>query len=172
MTAVKARLDKRPSIDRVRQILAYDRETGILTWKVTSGRAIAGREAGGIDSSTGYHRVKVERVTILSHHVAWAIEMGEWPERIDHRLGKEAGNAWSNLRLATQSQNMSNRGAQPKTVTGVKGVSYHKVTGKWQAQIGLNGENKYLGVFDTIEGAKAAYDAAATLYFGDFSRSA
>ena len=46
---MRANLSNRPSIDRVREVVAYDPETGILTWKITSGRAIAGREAGGVE---------------------------------------------------------------------------------------------------------------------------
>jgi hypothetical protein len=164
--AVKARLDKRPSIERVRQILAYDRETGILTWKVTSGRAIAGREAGGIDSSTGYHRVKIDRVTLLSHHVAWAIETGVWPELLDHRHGKEAGNAWANLRVATQSSNMANQRLSRINKSGFKGVCWHKASGKWIAQVG----DQYLGVFDTAQEAAAAYKKAAILKYGEFAK--
>lgn len=168
---MKTRLDKRPSIERLRENIVYDPITGILTWRVTSGRAIAGRPAGGVDKSTGYHRARVDGFLILSHHIAVALMTGFWPERVDHRHVKDAGNAWSNLRLATQSQNLANRGAQPKSVTGVKGVSYHSATGKWQSQIGVEGKNHYLGVFDTVEEAKAVYDAAALVHFGEFARS-
>ncbi len=95
---------------------------------------------------------------------------GDWPkDEVDHRRGKS--NAWDNLRAATRSTNMANRGAMPDTITGVKGVSFHKATGKWQAQIGVERKNHYLGVFDTIEEAKAAYDEAALIHFGEFARS-
>ncbi len=40
--------------------------------------------------------------------------------------------------------------------TGVKGVSYHAGTGKWQAQFYTNGKKYYAGVHDTVAQAKQA----------------
>lgn len=153
-------------------MLDYDPVTGILRWRITSGRAYAGKEAGGRDPSTGYHRVRVDGIPILSHHVAWAIVEGVWPERVDHRWGKEAGNHWDNLRLCTQSQNMGNIGLPKNNTSGIKGVTFHKATGLWRAQIKINGKRKHLGCRPTKEEAGALYVEAAANHFGiEFSRT-
>lgn len=51
-----------------------------------------------------------------------------------------------------------------------KGVSFHKLTGRWSAQIGVNRRLHYLGLFDTPEQAAYAYDAAAKEHHGEFAR--
>lgn len=166
---MKANLANRPSIARIREVLAYDPITGVLTWKITSGRAVAGREAGNMDASIGYHRLRVDGTAILSHHCAWAIMTGEWVDQIDHIRGKEVGNMWDNLRLSTQSENMQNMGKPKHNTSGIKGASFHKVTGLWQAQISVDGKRIYLGVYPTKEAAGIAYAEGAVKYFGEFA---
>lgn len=169
---MKANLANRPPIARVREVLDYDTVTGVLTWKITLGsRAMKGRVAGNIDPSTGYHRTRVDGFYILSHHIAWAIVHGVWPVQLDHVRGKEAGNGLDNLRPSNQVQNMGNMGKPKHNTSGLKGVSFHKATGKWQAQIRENGVNIGLGVYSTKEEAHEAYLAAAKKHFGEFARA-
>ena len=52
--------------------------------------------------------------------------------------------------------------------TGVKGVS--PCGSGYQAQIRINWKNIYLGIFPTIEEAKAVYDKAAIELHGEFAR--
>lgn len=40
--------------------------------------------------------------------------------------------------------------------SGIKGVSYYKKTGKWRAQIRVQGKNYHLGLYDKIEDAETA----------------
>jgi hypothetical protein len=48
-------------------------------------------------------------------------------------------------------------------------VSFHKASGKWIAQICINGKKKHLGLFSTPELAYAAYCKAALEYHGKFA---
>lgn len=168
---MKANLANRPSIERIREVLAYDPITGVLTWRITSGRAIAGREAGGVDQWTGYHRVRVDGVPILSHHVVWAIVTGEWPEQLDHVDGAKDHYRFENLRECTQSQNMANVGRPNNNTSGIKGVTFHKASGLWRAQIEIEGKKKHLGCRLTREGAAELYTAAAANHYGEFARA-
>lgn len=46
--------------------------------------------------------------------------------------------------------------ALTKSTSGVRGVSFHKKTGKWEAAIRINFKDYYLGLFTTIEEANNA----------------
>jgi hypothetical protein len=89
--------------------------------------------------------------------------------QVDHKDGDTLNNRRANLRVATLSQNMYNRRSNRNSSSRYKGVSYHKKTGKWQAQIRIEGNNKYLGVFGSPEEAARSYNEAAKENFGDFA---
>lgn len=90
-------------------------------------------------------------------------------ECVDHINGNPLDNRYSNLRLATKSQNMSNRGKTQANTSGFKGVSLHKPTGKWKAYIRKDCKQYYLGLFKTPQEAAAAYNRAARQLHGDFA---
>lgn len=89
-------------------------------------------------------------------------------ELVDHIDRDGLNNTRENLRLATRSQNNANRGVGKNNKLGVKGV--FKDRNKFAAQITTNGNRKYLGAFNTIEEAHAAYVEAAKKHHGDFAR--
>jgi hypothetical protein len=73
------------------------------------------------------------------------------------------------LRAATHAQNMQNQKAQASNTSGYKGVSFHKHTGKWVANIRCNGKQNHLGLFDTPQVASIAYIEAAKRLHGEFA---
>lgn len=116
---------------------------------------------------------KCKNKTYLMHRVILARMIGrdlEPHEKVDHIDGDTLNNQRENLRLATNSQNMCNRGKQANNTSGYKGVSWHKPTGRWQAVIKLNGILRHLGRFDDPEDAARTYDAAAIRLHGEFAR--
>lgn len=88
----------------------------------------------------------------------------------DHIDGDGLNNRRSNLRHATKSQNRHNQRISVCSTSGVKGVSWHKSKGKWQARIKLNGTRLHLGLFEDIELAAAAYASASAKMHGEFGR--
>ena len=88
---------------------------------------------------------------------------------IDHRDMNRLNNQKSNLRIATTSQNRSNRGKTKNNTSGFKGVSWHKRDKKWQANIQVARKLTSLGHFSTAEKAYKAYCQACVKYHGEFA---
>lgn len=70
------------------------------------------------------------------------------------------------LREATRSQNSARHRAKNKL--GARGIWLSK-SDRYVAQIRLMGKLRYLGSFDTVGEAKAAYEKAAKELFGEFA---
>lgn len=169
-----------PSPDELRQLLDYDPETGVLTWKPrnpamfepTAARTAehacsnwnarwAGKPAFTSLNALGYARGNIFGSTIKAHRAAWAIVHGRWPdELLDHINGDPSDNRLSNLREATFSENQQNRTINKRNKSGFPGVSFDRAHGKWQAGIGFGLRKKHLGRFDSAEEAGRAYAEA------------
>lgn len=92
-----------------------------------------------------------------------------WFGRIDHIDRNRLNNHRSNLRQATNSQNLANANLSISNKSGFRGVYKHTKSGKWIAQICISGKNKNLGSFNIPEDAARAYDKAALEIFGEFA---
>ena len=90
----------------------------------------------------------------------------------DHVNGDRLDNRRQNLRVATASENLCNRGAQVNNTTGLKGVHFFKRTGRWQAHIKIQGKRIHLGYHSTPEEAHAAYAKASAAMHREFGRLA
>jgi len=146
--------------ERLKELLNYEPDTGVFTWRISRGRAMVNTEAGNLHHS-GYTCIKIDGKSYRSHRLAFLWITGEFPPHdVDHRDGDVANNRWKNIRHATKSENMQNRGLNSNNKTGFPGVSYHKAAGKFMATIKVNSKNRYLGLFDTAETAYLAYSKA------------
>lgn len=122
--------------------------------------------------------VKNKRVLVFSHHIAWFLKTGKWPENlIDHKDENGMNNKWKNLRIGNPVKNAINRKLQVNNTSGTKGVYLHKFTKKssgkvyeyWYADIKVNGKVIYLGKYKTYDEAKLARLQAEKKYFGEWS---
>lgn len=91
-------------------------------------------------------------------------------KNVDHRDTDPLNNCCWNLRLATQRENLANTGMWGHNISGFKGVSLHKQTGKWQAYINQNGRRHSLGLFEAKEEAAKARARAAVERWGEWNR--
>ena len=144
---------------RLREILHYDPETGVFTWRVNrGGSALAGSKAGHPSKRDGYVRINVYCCLSLAHRLAWMYVHGVFPKNhLDHINGHRDDNRICNLREATCAQNNQNQAIRSDNKSGLIGVSWHQPRGKWKAQIQFCNANKHLGLFCTKEEAHAAY---------------
>ena len=91
---------------------------------------------------------------------------GHIPENaeIDHINHVRDDNRLANLRFVTRSENRKNQSVSSKSTTGVTGVYFSKSRNKFIAQIKVNREVIYLGIFETLEGAAEARRQADRKY--------
>lgn len=90
---------------------------------------------------------------------------------IDHRDRQKLNNVYSNLRLATRTQNRANSSRRSDNKSGVTGVCYNKKTRKWQAHITLNNKTLYLGSFSEKVDAIAVRKQAILQHFGEYANT-
>lgn len=146
---------------KLRQLLNYDPDTGVFTWRETTRRGWVGKKAGVVNS-LGYVRMLINGRPYFAHRLAWLYVNGEWPKHeIDHINHDRADNRIANLRDIPHRVNVLNRrGATAKSKSGIRGVYWKESDRKWIAKIGDNGKDRHLGRFNSPEEASAAYENA------------
>lgn len=157
--------------ERLKELLHYDPDTGIFCWRVTnSNRAVAGTECRSLNGK-GYVQIGVDGRRYEAQRLVWLYMTGEWPPHmVDHADMDPTNNRWANLRSATYAENMANSRALRTNSLGVKCV--RKRSGRFQSHITIDGKQRFLGSFATVDEASAAYEAAAQKAFGEFARAA
>lgn len=163
-------MSKSLKIERLRQMLSYNSDTGILTWAKSPRYGIeVGSKAGCYRKKDGYECVRLDGKLYLVHRLVWFWVHGEWPvHELDHVNGERTDNRIANLRLATRRQNSGNTRAHRDSEVPLKGVSVCRKSGRYRARL----NNKTIGYFSTPEEAHRAYVAAAEAHFGEFARAA
>jgi hypothetical protein len=153
------------TVEAVKKVVSYDPESGVFTRLTATGGKSAGSVAGGRDLD-GYTTISVFGKRYRAARLAWLLMTGEWPVGdVDHINRTRCDDRWSNLRVATRSQNSANSGAR----SGKKGACWVDAKKKWKAQIRVGGKSTHIGYFSTEDDAHAAYKTAAVSEFGEFA---
>ena len=118
----------------------------------------------------GYVVVGFNKKSQFAHRVIFLMFHGYLPPCIDHIDGNKSNNRIENLRPATAKTNGYNQALREKTSSGIKNVTWHKVSKKWQVKFAVNGEIKYFGLYNNIDYAKFVADAMRYKYHGKFAR--
>lgn len=142
----------------LKKILRYDPETGIFIWLVSRSCKRNIGDIAGHKNKNGYVKINIKGTLYYAHRLAFLYMTGKYPsEDVDHIDGDKHNNRWSNLRSATRSQNICNRGPTSKNSTGFKGVTFDKRRNKFIASGTINKKTRHLGRFDTPQEAYMAY---------------
>jgi hypothetical protein len=97
-----------------------------------------------------------DRKLYLAHRLIFLYHFGYMPEHeVDHIDRSRANNRIENLREVSHTCNLRNSTQRSQTSSGVKGLSFHKPTQKWQANIVVNGASRYLGLYSDFAEAVA-----------------
>lgn len=158
-----------PSKEEIDIYLSYDSHTGYFYWKTKiSGATGIGNIAGSLDKKSGYLRIQFGKTRYMAHVLAWIIMTGqEPPSTVDHKNRIRSDNKWTNLRLATPTEQARNTSIRNDNSWGKKGV--YKRKNKWRAMIRVNKKLVHLGTFSSFEDALSIRTAAETYYFGEFN---
>lgn len=153
--------EKERPLEYFREFLKYKRADSTFIWKKTRGKALAGTVAGSPHCG-GYVQIGLNGDVFLAHRLVWLFETGRWPTGvIDHINRDKQDNRFSNLRDCTQVENGHNSGLRPDNTSGVKGVSFNRLKGKYLAYITYRGKRYHCGWHDTVASAAAAREAFA-----------
>ena len=152
---------------------------GYLNYQVSNIGRVRHTESGYVmklSSDNGYHSLSLSlngKSTTYRVHRLVAIEFIPNPlnkPTVDHINNKATfNNTVGNLRWATHKEQRRNTSTQPNSSSKYKGVSWHKKSSKWSAQIHVDNKKIHLGLFESEEEAALTYNKQAIEYFGDFA---
>jgi hypothetical protein len=149
-----------PSQEKLLERFSYNPETGVLTYNKHYYKSYNGRVAGSI-TKKGYVSVNYDGKKYKAHRIIWMMMTGEDPGEltIDHADRHKANNIWTNLRLATGSQQEHN-----KDHKGVQETPWG-----WSVRIMANGIRRTVGTFKTKSEALRMYQEHCVLRDKEFA---
>jgi HNH endonuclease len=142
---------------------------GGLVRKKTSTNSPAGQEVG-FAGRNGYVYAMVEGKTYPLHRLVWMWHGNPDTKSLDHIDCDASNNRIENLRIASKSQNMQNRGIPSNNTSGTKGIHWHRGKKRWCVRIGVFGVRKYIGYFKDLELAELVAIEARNKYHGAYAR--
>jgi len=127
--------------------------------------ALVGAHAWWVDAE-GYASGYVDGQRVRLHRVLGGDPVGRL---VDHRNRNRLDCRRDNLRVADRGGNARNSSVRSHNTSGFRGVYLCRQTGRWRAEIRVNGRAIKLGRFDDKAIAARAYDAAARQHHGEFA---
>lgn len=149
-----------PPLSELHDAFMLDAHAGVLYWRKSGKAAVAER-------GRGYLHARLNGRLLYTHRIVYALHHGEdpYPLQIDHINGDRRDNRPSNLRLATNTENLQNRrGLSSNNTSGYRGVYWSRAAKKWVASIRVNRKNHHLGCFIELEDAAAARKKAERVF--------
>jgi hypothetical protein len=166
----KMKLLPPPSLERLKQALHYEPDTGNFYWTDNHPRIRWRGKKSGTPHHNGYIKISLDGQFYAAHRLAWLYVTGAWPKvYLDHINRDRADNRIANLRECDSQLNWFN--SRARSASGLKGV-YRRTANpnRWYAEIRVGGKLKTLGTFGSRDEAAAVYAAAARLHRGEFAR--
>lgn len=152
---------------RMTELLNYDPETGIFTWKVApkGHPEVEGKQAGYLRA--GYLVISIDGKQYPAHRLAWLWIHGTMPSVIDHVNRIKTDNRGVNLRECSRLGNARNHSRSINGSGLPVGVRKSR-QGRFVSRLRDNGKLITLGTFDTPEQAHSAYLQARKQTFAEF----
>jgi hypothetical protein len=147
--------------ERLKQVLDYDPETGVFTWKSGVKKHLLNKQAGCHRKKDDCVVIGIKRKSYLAHHLAWLFVYGDWPKHeIDHINQNRSDNKIANLRDVDHRTNCQNYRIATKNNKNSKllGAAYRD--GRYYSRIRVGNKRITLGSFATAKEAHEAYVVA------------
>ena len=139
--------------NELKELITYDKNTGIFKWNKTRKGCKKGSICGSINGR-GYHEIKINGKRFLSHRLAFLYEYGRFPKNeIDHIDHNILNNKFDNLREVSKLENARNQKIHKSNNSGVCGVRFRESRKRWIAEINVNGKTQHIGSFTSKEEA-------------------
>lgn len=153
--------------------VVYNPETGLFTWRYQpqetaqwNGRF--GGKVAGHKNKRGYIKIGINSTYYAAHRLAFLYMLGYMPDYVDHKDNIADNNVWDNLRAATNSENVANKGAYRTNTSGYKNVSWAKTKNKWYVKVVKDG-NIHGGYYESLEKAVSIANSLRLELFGEFA---
>ena len=133
--------------ERLKELLRYDPETGVLRWIVSPVGTVATGSIAGTLNPNGYRYIRINNKKYLAHRLVFLYTEGAFPpDETDHINRNRSDNRWCNLRACTRRENQQNRSDN----TSFVGVKWMKKDKRWSVYgPAIKGKQVYLGYFKT-----------------------
>ena len=167
----------RLTAEELHQLFEADFENGLLFWKPRSQDMFAtnisasiwhkrfcGKLALNAAHPDGYKQGSIFGKLYLTHRILLTMQLGHWPEYVDHINGNRSDNRSCNLREVTRSENGCNMARPRSNTSGQIGVSWNNRDKRWTAYITLHQKRKALGNFVQVQDAIFCRKQAELLY--------
>ncbi len=150
------------------RFLNYNPDTGVFSWgtpNVEDFKTKAAYKAWvtrslkstpGVEHNAGYLAIIIRGSSYLAHRIAWAMFHGDTKKEIDHINGDKKDNRISNLRVVNKQENQRNSKIPKNNKSGVVGVRRYRDGIRWLSFICIDGKQKHIGIFESIDLAKEA----------------
>lgn len=139
--------------ERAEKLLEYEEETGRLIWKVQRGSTVLPGSYAGTENSNGRRQMSIDGERYYTSHVVWLLHKGRLPDenkRLDHRNRIPSDDRIENLMELSNSRNVKNSDRSDR------------ITSSREVFIEINGSEKFIGDYDTVEEKRAAVRAVLT----------
>lgn len=161
------------TLERLKEVLYYHPESGDFVWIALTGATTnieVGTQAGTLGPQ-GYITIQVNGRLYRAHRLARFYVEGVWPTHmVDHKDTVKHHNWWSNIRHATRSQNGFNRRLYRNSKSKLKNIHWCERDQRYLVQIRIDGVQKCVGRFKTVDEAVAKRDAIVPNAYGEFAR--
>ena len=125
--------------ERLKELVKYNKETGIFTHNVSRGGKKVGEYAGHVNNKHHYLELTLDGKKQKGHRMAYLYVLGKIPIQINHKDQNRNNNKWSNIEPSNAQHNMKCKSKYKSNTTGITGV-YKHANGKYQARISINGK--------------------------------